>query len=42
MTEQKASHARMMMRKAVKVIHKGIMMLVIVMLTGELWKNLVI
>ena len=42
MTEQKTSHARMMMRKAVKLIYQRMLMLLIVMLNGALWKNLVI
>ena len=36
MTEQKTGHARMMMRKEVKLICQGIVMLLILMMTGEL------
>ena len=42
MAEQKTSHTRMMMRKAVKLMYQGILMLLIVMMTGDWKKHLVI
>ena len=42
MTEQKTGHTRMMMREEVKLICQGILMVLIVMMNGEWWKNLVI
>ena len=41
-TEQKTRHRRMMMREEVKLISQGRLMLLIVMLNREWWKNLVI
>ena len=41
-TEKKISHTRMMMREEVKLICKGILMLLILLLNREWEKNLVI
>ena len=41
-TEKKTRHRRMMVREEVKLICQGILMLLIVMMNGEWWKNLVI
>ena len=38
MTEQKTSHAMMMMREEVKLICQGILIRLIVMMTGD-WKT---
>ena len=42
LTEQKTGHTRMMKREEVKLICKGILILLIVMLNGDWWMNLMI
>ena len=41
-TEWRTTHTRMIMRDKVKLICHAILMLLIVMMNGEWWKNLVI